>query len=461
MSGKSKAGANSITLSTHELSDIRRNVMSQQTHDQRSRKEILHEMSQNRASQWGNTIEALRRKKVEEKQKRKDAEEALLRSLDEKEAKLREEERKAMVARAKLAKQAESDEIRKFKSKLMMADIVHQREQQMAIKEHQTSMEKTMENKYLDQTLQTMKAFDQKESDKVVAAHKKQLETQKIIEEQLKEVTERKLKEKIQREAEAKQLIQIAVEEQRKALEREEKRVEHIKKIQKEQVLWLNEQVKQKAETTKLAKLEDDKIKKYAAEKERIEKIRKQKEQDRFVERQKTRQKLIDSQTEYLQKMKLNEDDRVAKQLEQADAKKEEIERIKEIQKQQLLRECMEQCDFQKEKRAQRKQEERQEDQQRLKEIDLDVKRYREEEVQNAIKRRKDAIEVQSFLRKQNIDKKRREIEAEEFDARHQNEITRQNKEEEEQISQWAQDKIKEYEAMGLNVKHLFKWVAL
>jgi len=457
MSNKSKVGANSITLSASDLADIRQNVISEKENTRRSKKEVLHEMSQNRAAQWGNTIEALRRKKIEEKQKRKESEEALLRSLDDKEAKLREEERRAMVARAKLAKQAESDEIRKFKSKLMMADIVHQREQQMAIKQHQDSMEKTMESKYLKQTLHSMEAFDRKESDKVVAAQKKQIETQCIIETQLKEVAARKLKERKLREEEAKQLIQIAVEEQRKGVEREQRRVDHIQRIQKEQVLWLNEQIQQKAEAAKAEEAEDRKIKQYAAEKERVESIRKQKEHDRFVEQQRTRQRLIDSQTEYLQKMKLDEDDRVAKQVEQADARKEEIEREKERGKQQLLRECMEQCDFQKQKRAQRKADELRADELRLKEIDLDVKRYREEEVENAVTRRLDAVKVQSFLRKQMVDKKRREIESEELDAEHQNKITAQYKEEQEQISQWAADKIKEYEAMGLNVKHLFK----
>jgi len=414
-------------------------------------------MSQNRAAQWGNTIEALRRKKIEEKQRAKERDEALLRSLDDKEAKLREEERRAMVARAALAKQSESDSIRQFKSKLMMADIVHQREQQMAIRQHQHSMQQTMDSKYLEQTLHSMAAFDRKESDKVVAAQKKQIETQCIIETQLKEVAARRLKERALREEEAAKLIQIAMEEQRKGVEREQRRVDHIQRIQKEQVLWLNEQIKQQAVTAKEEEAEDRKIKQYAAEKERVENLRKQKEQDRFVERQRTRQRLIDSQTEYLQKMKLDEDDRVAKQVEVADAKKEEIEREKERGKQQLLRECMAQCDDQKMKRRQRKEDELRADALRLKEIDADVGRYRAEEVEGAVKRRKDAVKVQSFLRKQTIDKKRREIAAAELDTDHQNEITRQHQEEQQQISQWAADKISEYEAMGLNVKHLFK----
>merc|ERR1711972_585627 len=102
----------------------------------------------------------------------------------------------------------------------------------------------------------------------------------------------------------------------------------------------------------------------------------------------------------------------------------------------------MGQCDFQKMKREQRKQEERNEDQQRLKEIDLDVRKYQEEEEQHAVQRRKDAIKVQSFLRKQTIDKKRREIMDAEMEREHQTKITQQHKEEQQQISQWAKEKI-------------------
>ena len=51
---------------------------------------------------------------------------------------------------------------------------------------------------------------------------------------------------KLQRDEEAKYLIQIAKEEERKAFEREEKRIEHIKRIQNEQSVWLKEQINKK-----------------------------------------------------------------------------------------------------------------------------------------------------------------------------------------------------------------------
>ena len=151
-----------------------------------------------------------------------------------------------MRERARIAKQEQSDEICKFKSKLMMADIVHQREQQQKINKFQKEMDKTLEKKYLQQTLNSMKAFDAKENEKKAIAKQKQMETQKIIETQLKEVEKRKLMEKLQRDEEAKYLIQIAKEEERKAIEREGKRIEHIKRIQNEQSVWLKEQINKK-----------------------------------------------------------------------------------------------------------------------------------------------------------------------------------------------------------------------
>merc|ERR1712129_688062 len=115
-------------------------------------------------------------------------------------------------------------------SKLMMADIVHQREQQLKIKNYQTMMEKQLDKTYLQQTLHTMKQFDDKENEKKKIIKQKQQETKQIIATQLIEVDARKKKEKLETAAEAKYLISVAKDEERKAIDREWKRVSHIKK---------------------------------------------------------------------------------------------------------------------------------------------------------------------------------------------------------------------------------------
>jgi len=422
-----------------------------------SKKEKLHEMSKARAETWGNTIEALRRKKISEKKARLEREEDRLRELDEKEAKDVEARRQQMVAAAKVVKREQSDEIRKFKSKLMMADIVHQRQQQLAITEYQKEMEKSLESKYLEQTLQTMKAFDIKEAEKRTAAQQKQIETQKMIEVQLKEVDKKRAVEKVEKAESAKQLNQIAAEEEKKRQLKEEQRVQHLQSVQKEQCEWLEQEMLRKAEKQRVDAMEDNKIKEYAIKQDKIKRTRKEKEALRFAERQRLKQKMIDLQTEHLLALRSNEDDRVTKQKEEAEAKKEDIEIQKVLKEKQLLKECLDECHFQRERRQEIKREELAKDQERLREIDLDVERYEKEEAAKVVQRRKDALKVQSFLRKQQINKKRREIEIAEGEKTHQREITKEYQKEQEEISEWAKRKIVEYQAMGLDVKHLFK----
>jgi len=440
-----------------ELGEIAQNAMPLKGSVKQSKKEKLHEMSKARADTWGNTIEALRRKKISEKKAALEREEIHLRELDEKEAKDREARRQQMVAAAKVVKREQSDEIRKFKSKLMMADIVHQRQQQMAITEYQKEMEKSLEGKYLEQTLQTMKAFDLKEASKRTALQQKQLETQKMIEVQLIEVDKKREVAKVEKAESAKQLKQIAAEEEKKRQLAEEQRVQHLLSIQKEQREWLEQEMVRKAEQQRIDAKEDDKIKMYATKQDKIKRTRKEKEQTRFAERQRLKQKLIDVQTKHLLALRSNEDDRVAKQAESAAAKKEDIEIKKAMKEKRLLKECLDECQFQRERRMEIKREERRQDQERLQEIDLDVERYQKEEAANVVQRRKEALKVQSFLRKQQIDKKRREIQIAEGEKTHQRQITKEHQEEQEEISKWAKQKIAEYKAMGLDVKHLFK----
>merc|ERR1719464_984430 len=418
----------SLVISKSELSKIRADALSNISNAKKSKKEILHEMSNERASKWGNTLTAQREAKQRAKILKREAEEAELRKIDDQEEAIRNEHRLAMREAAKKAKQEQSDEIRQFKSKLMMADIVHQREQQLKIKNYQTMMEKELDKTYLQQTLHTMKQFDDKENEKKKIIKQKQQETKQIIATQLIEVDARKQKEKLETAAEAKYLISVAKDEERKAIEREEKRVSHIKKIQSEQAMWLKQQMKQKKENNEKRKHEDAAIAKYAAEKQRVEQIRKEKEKQRHDEKQRIRQKLIDSQTKHLQNLKLNEDDRVAKQVMESAAKKDEFEKKKADAQMKLLSECLAQCELQQNKKKEQKAKCLKEDRERLAIIKQDVKQFEKEEANNLQIRKQDAIKVQKLLK---------------TEAAHQKQITKKYEDEKKEISLWAKQKIK------------------
>merc|ERR1712176_1271554 len=130
----------------------------------------------------------------------------------------------------------------------------------------------------------------------------------------------------------------------------------------------------------------------------------------------------------------------------------------RKIQKQmRLLSECLAQCELQQNKKKEKKANDLKEDRERLAIINQDVKQFEKEEANNLQIRKQDAIKIQSYLKKQIMNKKKREIELSENEAAHQRKITKEYEDEKKEISLWAKQKIKEYEAMGLDVKHLFK----
>merc|ERR1712129_374283 len=148
---------------------------------------------------------------------------------------------------------------------------------------------------------------------------------------------------------------------------------------------------------------------------------------------------------------------RVAKQVMESEAKKEEMEAKKLDDQMKLLSECLAQCELQQNKKKEQKAKDLKEDRKRLAIINHDVKQFEKEEENNLMIRKEDAQKVQRFLKKQIMNKKKREIELSETEAAHQKQITKEYEDEKKEISLWAKQKIKEYEAMGLDVKNLFK----
>merc|ERR1712204_89193 len=154
---------------------------------------------------------------------------------------------------------------------------------------------------------------------------------------------------------------------------------------------------------------------------------------------------------------KLNEDDRVAKQVMETERKKEQDEARKVENQMRLLSECLAQCELQQNKKKEKRAKGLKEDHERLALINQDVKQFEKEEANTLMVRKQDAIKVQKFLKRQIMNKKKREIELSETEAAHQKQITKEYEDEKKEISLWAKQKIKEHEAMGLDVRNLFK----
>merc|ERR1711977_205307 len=94
-----------------------------------------------RAKTWDNTLEGSRRKKAEEKRKKLELEELERQKLDSEEAKIQLDQRKATIDRANKLLYDESDRMKSFHSKMMMCDVLAEREAQMNPKNELNKLE--------------------------------------------------------------------------------------------------------------------------------------------------------------------------------------------------------------------------------------------------------------------------------------------------------------------------------
>ena len=93
----------------------------------------MQEKSKARIANWPNTMHALRKKREEERYARLEAEELERRRIDAMEFELQQEQRMKVVQRANHKAYENQDIVKAFKSKLLMSDVLAERDVQ---KEH-------------------------------------------------------------------------------------------------------------------------------------------------------------------------------------------------------------------------------------------------------------------------------------------------------------------------------------
>merc|ERR1712064_229447 len=105
----------------------------------------LHHQSQARAKTWSNTLGGSRRKKAEDKRAKQEMEELERQKIDAEETKIQLDKRKATIDRANKLLYDESDRMKSFHSKMMLCDVLAEREAQMSLKGELKKLEQIRE----------------------------------------------------------------------------------------------------------------------------------------------------------------------------------------------------------------------------------------------------------------------------------------------------------------------------
>ncbi|CAL1132646.1 unnamed protein product [Cladocopium goreaui] len=313
----------------------------------KTRAQVLHEKSQARAKTWNNTLEGSRRKKAEEKRKKLEIEELERQKVDAEEAKIQLDQRKATIDRANKLLYEESDRMKSFHSKMMLCDVIAEREAQMSLRGELKKLEQIREDRFLEMEKQNYRKMLEREMKEKETKEELSKIAAKAQKEQLAEYKEKRFQEVEDAMLEGELLRRKAIEDLEAERGAEKKRRDMAVKAQKE-TQKANEYLKQiKAEDMLRQQQEEEKIEEYAKRKEKMLQLRKQKEEEVFQSKQAARNAMIDAQAKRLAEMQNNEEARVEGEVK----RKEENDERKRIAKLEMMQRWEE--DIQKSRQAQ------------------------------------------------------------------------------------------------------------
>lgn len=315
----------------------------------------LHLKSQARAKTWGNTLEGSRRKKAEEKRQKLEIEELERQKVDAEEAKIQLDARRATIERANRILHEESDRMKTFQSKMMLCDVLAEREAQMALKDELKKLEQVREDRFLEMEKQNYRKMLERELKEKETKEELSKIAAKAQKEQLKEYKEKRFREVEDQMLEGELLRRKALEdlEMEKAGEgrRREQAITALRETQK-----ANEYLKQiKAEDMLRQQREEEKIEEFAKRKEHMVMLRKQKEAEVFNAKLAARTAMIDAQAKRLAEMQNSEDARVEAQVQAKEASDE----AKRVAKENMLRRWAEDCHVSRIQQIERKRDQR------------------------------------------------------------------------------------------------------
>lgn len=296
----------------------------------REAKERLHQLSKERVKNWSNTIVGQRQRKLEARKIREEKEEEERKAVDIEEAKYQAEKRKEAIEKAKTQQYYQTDRIKGFHGALILTEVLKERDAQLelqALKEKASSGNDKEWALKAQQELEKatlkaqMEALEQKQKMREIAMFQKAQIQGHMTEQEIEANKERIEGEELKRlaaqyEMERKRLEEIRNAEARKLMSDNLKQIEDVEKMRNV--------LKQQDEE------EDEECRIFATAKRKMMKLRLEKEKQLHREKQQRLEKIRSKLHAQLQQLKDDEDERIRRALEEAEAKRVREEAQKE-----------------------------------------------------------------------------------------------------------------------------------
>lgn len=275
--------------------------------------------SEERVKSWSNTLAASRQLKLEHRlRKERDAEAARVR-VDQEEEEIRNKLRKEAIDRANKLVYEQQDQIKRMRSKQIVADSLQIQQEQRQQRQQQIDYEKRREAYFHQKVLEQVQAAADREAQEAEELAKKRAEVTKIQAQQLEFQTKRHIQRLVEEREEGQEMVkqaERAIEEER---QKAEARANQLKANNRAMARANQELQVVKQQQRLRFEEEQQKIAQYAADREKRKAKREAHMRYKHDLKQKSIQKMIDKAVTHLEAMKSDEDFRLERDVRLAD----------------------------------------------------------------------------------------------------------------------------------------------
>eukprot|EP00287_Rhodomonas_sp_CCMP768_P002010 CAMPEP_0196731396 /NCGR_PEP_ID=MMETSP1091-20130531/11150_1 /TAXON_ID=302021 /ORGANISM="Rhodomonas sp., Strain CCMP768" /LENGTH=499 /DNA_ID=CAMNT_0042074531 /DNA_START=11 /DNA_END=1510 /DNA_ORIENTATION=- len=287
-------------------------------------RENLKQMSKTRMQGWNNTLDARRKQKEADRQAKIDEEEKVRQVMDREEAAFQAAERKKAIQRANTLLYENTERVKAFGSKLYLSDVMKERELQLEIKGEINHRKKAEEKLWHERTIEAVRLGDIEEDKKREEARQRAMHAKQVQLDQLEDFRVRYVAGKREERREG-ELIKQRVEAHIEAEKQSELQKKQEEAARAMKTLSDNRRLQEEKRIAEQQAKEDEeaRIQRFAEEKERKMRMRAEREAEIAAQKQGIRQRMIDRQVEYLAGLRKNENERIAGQVREAEAKRD------------------------------------------------------------------------------------------------------------------------------------------
>ena len=309
----------SVVLSGGELNHFYRlaSLDDSSTNDAAARRTAMHQQSQARYKNWGNTLEAQRTKKKTDRVRKLEAIERAQQLIDAEEQHYQEAQRRVVLDRANRLLWQDTHAVKNFHGGLLHASVLKEREAQIDLKQR-----KAAQRRVLDQTF-----HDAAEEDRIKAEEMSLIEAEKRAEnaraaaaqqlQQLREVRVKQQEERLEQVAEGERIKRVAAAAIQESAAEDARRQEAARRYNAEYMRANDEQLLLKQAQVEHEMKEDARIVAFATEKERLVNLRRDHEAAKFAAKQQRIEKMLKAQFDHLSHIKEAEAQRTNQQIKE------------------------------------------------------------------------------------------------------------------------------------------------